>query len=179
VNRLLGPALSWIVAVWTLPFPICLAAAQWGGVDTTFTLGSGRNAGFDADTVCVAVQSDGKIVVGGIFAHYQGAILNGIARLNSDGTLDATFDPGTGANNTVEALGAQPDGKVIIAGRFTAVNGASHIAVARLNPGGSPDSTFSPSFIGLENIVDTLALQADGRMLIGGAFTLANTPAPA
>src|SRR5439155_23041020 len=121
VNRLLATVLGWILVFGMLLCSICSALAAWGDVDTTFTLGSGKNAGFNLDVTCVALQSDGKIVAGGGFTQFSGNPRNRIARLNSDGTLDTTFDPGTGANDTVWALAVQPDGKVVIAGQCTTV----------------------------------------------------------
>lgn len=148
--------------------------AQWGGVDSTFTPGGGNNAGFDADVFGVALQPDGRMIVGGFFTQHTRVSRNGVARLNADGTLDSSFNPGSGANNTIEVVTLQPDGKVLVGGRFTAFNGAALSYIARLNPNGSLDTTFNPA---PDLFVLAMALQPDGKVIVGGAFTsISGTP---
>ena len=68
----------------------------------------------------MALQSDGKILVGGWFESHNDSARMDIARLNTDGTLDADFDPGNvaGSGNPefVDALAIQADGKVLVGG---------------------------------------------------------------
>ncbi|MBK9193682.1 MAG: delta-60 repeat domain-containing protein [Flavobacteriales bacterium] len=66
----------------------------------------------------MVVQADGKVVVGGWYSTFNGVPRNSIVRLNTDGSLDAAFDPGSGANSFVYALALQADGKVTIARNF-------------------------------------------------------------
>jgi len=68
-----------------------------GALDTSFLPQSGADGPIHA----VVLQSDGKILIGGEFTTYNGVSRNRIARLNTDGNLDITFDPGVGANGTV------------------------------------------------------------------------------
>jgi len=142
--------------------------AQAGGLDTSFNPGAGAND----DVKCLAVQSDGKIVIGGYFTSVGGVARNYIARLNADGSLDTGFDPGSGTDYSVAALALQSDGKVDIGGNFTSVGGVTRSRVARLNADGSLDATFDlgPT---LNNPVSALAVQSDGKILIGGSFTSA------
>lgn len=142
-----------------------------GKLDVAFSLGAGAN-----DTVyAVAPQADGKVLIGGLFTTmYNGTAINRIARLNSDGSLDTGFNPGTGANNTVLAIVPQTDGKVLIGGYFTMYNGTTINRIARLNSDGSLDASFNPGTGGNSGSVNTIALQADGKVLIGGAFTSYN-----
>lgn len=70
--------------------------------------------------LAIAIQTDGKIVGGGDFTGVNGASRNRIARLNQDGSLDTTFNPGAGADNTVNDVVVQPDGKIRSAAVFTA-----------------------------------------------------------
>ncbi len=86
-----------------------------GSVDSTFDTSSGPN---DA-VYAIAVQPDGKILIGGSFTSVAGVTRNRIARLNSDGSLDSTFDPLGGANSQVEAVALFPDNKIAVAGRFS------------------------------------------------------------
>lgn len=137
-----------------------------GSLDTGFDPGSGTD-----DTVrSIAVQPGGKIVIGGLFTSVDGVGRNRIARLNADGSLDTGFDPGTGANNIVYAVALQTDGKIVIGGTFTSVDGVSRNRIARLNTDGSFDTGFDPG-VGTTGTVFATALQADGKIVIGGAFT--------
>ncbi|EEF57641.1 delta-60 repeat domain-containing protein [Pedosphaera parvula] len=128
-----------------------------------------------AEIVSVAVQTDGKIVLGGFFNSINGTSRTNIARLNADGSLDNTFNPGSGATEGgVFCLAVQSDGKVLLGGDFSGVNGVLRRCVARLNADGSLDSTFNPGSGTVNNSVYSLAPQADGKVLIGGAFSKFN-----
>jgi uncharacterized delta-60 repeat protein len=140
-----------------------------GSLDTTFSQGSGANS----DVWTTALQSDGKIIIGGNFTSVNGTSRNYIARLNSDGSLDTTFDPGSGANNIVFTTALLSDGKIIMGGNFTSVNGTSISRIARLNSDGSLDTTFDPG-LGASSGVRTTAIQTDGKIIIGGNFTSVN-----
>ena len=135
-----------------------------GSLDPGFQLGTGLNG----PSFRVAVQSDGRILVGGEFTLVNGISRNNIARLNGDGSLDAGFNPGTGADAPVSAIAIQPDHKVIIGGGFKTVNGVSQKRLARLNPDGSLDTSFAGD---LNNWVEVLTIGPDGRLLAGGSFS--------
>src|SRR5205085_563557 len=98
-----------------------------GTRDTSFNAGGvGANAVNFIGVEAVAVQSDGKIVVGGGFTSYNldATASDKIMRLNADGSLDTTFNAGgAGADNNVRALAVQPDEKIVIGGNFTTYNG--------------------------------------------------------
>ncbi|HEX8492185.1 MAG TPA: Calx-beta domain-containing protein [Pyrinomonadaceae bacterium] len=144
-----------------------------GTLDTSFNSGSGATSGSSAlpqFVSAVALQPDGKIIIGGAFIFYDGTTRNRIARLNSDGTLDATFDPGTGADNHVYAITLQPDGKIIIGGIFTDYNGTARNRIARLNDDGTLDETFDPG-AGANDEVQAIVVQPDGKIIIGGGFS--------
>ncbi len=136
-----------------------------GSVDTSFDPGSGANERVYA----VALQSDGKIVIGGRFTQVDGVPRRNIARLNTNGSLDTSFDPGTGANNEIRTLAIQNDGKIVVAGAFNQVNGVTRANVARLDANGSVDLSFDPGS-GTNSYVSSLALQSDGKVVIGGNF---------
>lgn len=125
----------------------------------------------------VLVQPDGKVLIAGNFARVNGAMRNGVARLNADGSLDETFMNGLGgteAGATVYCMALQPDGKVLIGGTFRRVNGWSCSHIARLNPDGSSDAFFDGE---ANSYVHALALQADGRIVLGGQFSAVNNVA--
>lgn len=134
--------------------------------------------------LAIAVQTDGKIVVGGDFTAVDGTSRNRIARLNPDGSLDTTFDPGAGADNTVNDVVVQPDGKILLGGSFYGVGSAGRFGVARLNPNGSVDSSFTSPFPPPALVsgnpsatvtVYSIALQADGKIILGTNLFLMNS----
>ena len=123
----------------------------------------------------IAVQPDGKTIVGGNFTGLGGSVgatlRNRIGRLNADGTVDPTFNPGT--NGPVLAVAVQADGKILAGGNFTAVGGGTGLTVlrshiARFNADGTVDLAFDP---GADLNVKALAVQADGKILVGGNFS--------
>jgi uncharacterized delta-60 repeat protein len=99
-----------------------------GAVDASFAPG----AGFDGTVEALALQGDGKVVVGGQFTSYDGTSRPRIARLNADGSLDTAFAPGAGFDGTVEALALQGDGAITAGGSFSAFAGAATPFVTRL-----------------------------------------------
>ncbi len=150
--------------------------AQPGANDPTFNptdLGFGFGDGANGFVLTTTIQSDGKIIIGGGFFSYNGTPRNRIARINADGTLDNSFDPGTGANNSVSATAIQSDGKIIIGGSFTSYNGIAKNRIARLNADGTLENSFATG-IGASGIVSTTAIQSDGKIIIGGDFTSYN-----
>ena len=140
-----------------------------GSLDMTFFYGTGTNGWIYS----IILQSDGKIIIGGDFTTYNGTTRNLIARLNTDGSLDVTFNPGSGANYVIYTTAIQSDGKIIIGGAFTSYNGSARACIARLNTDGSLDATFNPG-IGANNVIYTIAIQSDGKIIIGGDFTTYN-----
>ena len=114
------------------------------------------------------LQADGKIVVTGNFIQINNLNRGRIARFNTDGTIDPTFFSTVGANNDVYDVIIQSDGKIVIGGNFSSVNGVNNIYyLARL----LPDSNLDTSFVGNPNApVYAVEKQADDKILIGGLF---------
>ena len=137
-----------------------------GQLDTTFVPAPGTN---DAVNVVIP-QPDGKVVAAGRFTFANTVFRNRIARFNFDGSLDTSFDPGTGADGEITAAVLQSDGRIIVAGRFTSFNGFTHNGICRLNADGSVDQTFGLGN-GINNAALALALQSDGRIIVGGQFS--------
>lgn len=138
-----------------------------GSFDSTFVTGTGFSGNW---TKSISIQQDGKIIVGGNYTSYNGTTANYIARLNSDGSIDPTFDTGTGFNGTVMITAIQPDGKIIAGGDFTSFNGSNINRIIRLNPDGSRDTSFDPG-TGFDDRPRTISVQQNGRIVIGGTFT--------
>jgi uncharacterized delta-60 repeat protein len=140
-----------------------------GTLDSSFTPGSGT----DNPIYAMAqnyVNGQRRIVIGGAFTRYGAASRNSVAQLLDNGTIDTSFSPASGANATVYAVAVQADGRILIGGDFTAVNGSNINHIARLNLDGSLDGAFNPG-LGAGDSVRALAVQLDGRILVGGVFT--------
>ncbi|MCB1227022.1 MAG: choice-of-anchor D domain-containing protein [Verrucomicrobiales bacterium] len=133
----------------------------------TFNTGTGP----DGAVFTLGLQADGKILLGGDFTQVNGTGRSRLARLNANGSLDTSFDPGTGANDKVSCILPQPDGQILIGGYFTTIQGSAANRMARLDPDGSLESssTFNPGS-GADHRVYSIALQMDGKILIGGLF---------
>jgi uncharacterized delta-60 repeat protein len=144
-----------------------------GSFDDTFVIGTGLDSAADV----IKVLPSGKILLGGTFWGYNGNDIKFLLRLNSDGSLDSTFNTGTGPDDEVYNIAIQSDGKIIIAGYFYAYNGNDAVGIARLSADGAFDSTFSVGLVKRAD-VEGLAIQPDGKIILGGDFTSANdTPA--
>ncbi len=136
-----------------------------GTIDTAFKVGTGANATIYA----FAVQPDGKIIIGGAFTSFNGTPINRIARLNSNGSLDISFNPGLGANERINSVALQADGKILITGSFFKYNGINIYYFARINSDGSFDASFAPPSPGGSN--NKITIQPDGKILLVGDHT--------
>lgn len=117
---------------------------------------------FQGCVYALAVQANEQILVGGQLSYKN------LARLNPDGSIDSTFDPIV-FGDRVYRLVLQPDGKILLAGSFTSVNGQPRLNLARLNPDGTLDVTFNPV---VDGYVCGLALQHDLKIIVAGTFTV-------
>jgi uncharacterized delta-60 repeat protein len=146
-----------------------------GTRDTAFTTNTGTGANSNVQTI--AVQPDGKILVGGLFTTFNGVTVNRIVRLNADGSIDTAFttNTGTGANTTVNTIAVQSDGKILVGGGFATFNGVTVNRIARLNADGTRDTAFTTNTgTGFNSVVNTMAIQSDGKIPVGGGFTTFN-----
>ena len=139
-----------------------------GSLDATFLSGIGANNNIRA----VLVLSDDKILIAGDFTSYNGTTINRIARLNPDGTLDNTFTPGVGANSTIYKIATDAGGRIYICGNFQKYNNITKVRLARLSANGVLDNAFNTG-AGFNNAVYSMALQPDGKVVVGGSFTTA------
>lgn len=141
-----------------------------GSLDTAFDPGDGP----EFQIYCLATQPDGKVLAGGQFNTFDGVPANMIVRLNPDGSVDNSFDTGTGADWIVLSIKLQPDGKILVGGNFLEFNGVPRSGIARLNADGSLDTSFDPG-AGLGSTtgatgISAFLVQPDGRIVIGGSF---------
>jgi uncharacterized delta-60 repeat protein len=146
-----------------------------GSLDTSF---QDPLSGSYNTVISLVIQGDGKILVGGNIIVFDDAkvLRNGIARLNADGTLDIGFQDGLlGIDGRVNAIALQADGKVLVVGIFAKVNGVSRNRIGRLNADGTLDTGFQEGMTGANGVaVSSVAVQQDGKVLIGGIFTTVN-----
>ena len=140
-------------------------------LDPTFQptiLKNGYSGGLQSGVQRLVVQPDGKVITAGGFDFVNGALTSKIQRLNANGTSDATFNPGgTGANGFIGAVALQADGRILIAGGFTTYNGTPTLGLARLNANGTLDPSFAPLTAATLRQIGSLAIQPDGKILVG------------
>lgn len=137
-----------------------------GSGDGTFVPGNGNG-----NIQKILRLADGKFIVVGNFTSYGGGTRNRIMRLNADGTVDGTYNVGTGTNGAITAAVFQSDGKLLISGAFTTFNGTTRNRIARLNADGSLDTTFTTNAGGANGSINAIAIQPDGKIVIGGGLT--------
>jgi len=123
----------------------------------------------------IAVQPDGKILVAGWFSSVNGQPRNNLARLNPDGSLDDFNGTQAGANGAIPRMAVLADGKILMAGGFDQFNGQPRVNLARLFADGTLESTatFNPG-VSPVGSVQCMALQPDGKIVLGGSFTTWN-----
>ena len=151
-----------------------------GAVDGAFVTAMG--VGADATVTAIAIETTGKILVGGDFTTFAGGTMEGLVRLTALGARDTTssltlpFEPSW--STSVNALIAQDDGKIMAAGTFyhNPVATGFHSGIARLNATGSRDTSFDPD-AGLHGpatndlrTAQTIIRQPDGKYLVAGSF---------
>ena len=136
-----------------------------GSRDTSFNMGTG----FNKEVLAIAIQDDGQILVGADFTEYNGVEVNRIIRLNSNGSIDTSFDIGTGFNSSVTSISIYQN-KVIVGGNFTLYNDVSANRIVRLNSDGSRDSGFSIS-TAFNAGVRGMSINGTGQILLVGVFT--------
>jgi uncharacterized delta-60 repeat protein len=151
-----------------------------GTLDTAFTsnIGSGFTGGY-ASPLKVAIQQDGKIIVVGSFTSFNETVVNSIARLNSNGTLDTSFKDNTGTGIPffyfINSLSIQSDGKIVIVGDFPTFNGTASKNIARLNSDGTLDTAFSANIAtGPDSSIQVVKAQSDGKIIFVGGFVMYN-----
>ena len=139
-----------------------------GSLDSSWTT-SIDGGGFEVDAL--AADASGNVYVGGYFASANGTPRNGLAKLLSEGSLDATWNPAiTDSNGGVSAIAVDAAGNVFVGGFFTQIGGQSHVNLALVSAAGSgaADATWNPA---PDNVVYALQRDATGHLFVGGTFT--------
>src|SRR5204863_9735968 len=96
-----------------------------------------------------------------------------LARINPNGSFDNSFNVGTGPNGVIRAVAVQPNGQVLVGGDFTGISGFAATRIVRLNADGSVDTTFNTG-LGADGVVNSITVQPDGKVVIGGDFLTVN-----
>lgn len=170
------PSARWMFLLFALFATVTLGSAASGGaqLDPAFNANifvGGREGYFNHGVRAIALQADGKILIGGNFTNVNGELRHNLARLNADGTLDPSFIPIGTTNDFVQSIVVQPDGKILItggAGRSTHPHGTT---ILRLNVDGSPDASFQvPACEGVSQIL----LGRDSKIYISGTLSSVN-----
>jgi uncharacterized delta-60 repeat protein len=139
-----------------------------GSIDNTFSVGTGVNNIVQS----ILVQPDDKVILTGWFTSYSSATANRIVRLNTNGTIDNTFNSGSGFDDSVWDAITQPDGKIVCVGDFNSYNGTSVSKMVRLNTGGTIDNTFTS--LVFNDLITDVAIDVDGNYIVAGRFTTYN-----
>lgn len=142
----------------------CLTFSQTSPRDVTFNV---NGTGASSVITSMYVEDDGNIIIGGWFEQYNGQSAKKIARLEPDGSLDPSFEAETSGSSDVSVVASAGDSKVIVG--FTATTNA----LKRFNHDGSEDTNFSSNIgTGPNNSVFAVATQPDGKILVGGGFSM-------
>jgi uncharacterized delta-60 repeat protein len=123
----------------------------------------------------MALQADGKLLIGGVFSELSGTSRTNLARLNPDGSVDTTFAVSlnrSSSDSPVKAILIEPGGKIVIGGAFHIVNGVARPGLARLDSDGSLDPDSDVSEAVRRALIDyDVLLQPDGKLLVGSSCT--------
>ena len=151
-----------------------------GTVDTSFSVGSGAFNNRALPITAIAVQQDGKILVGGTFTEFANSPHRDLTRLNSDGSIDDTFSAAGLRSGFlgIQDIVALPDGKILVTGDSMGITTGPNRLLLRLNSDGSLD----PSFIqnGVGPVVSVrgyrLIIQPDGKIIVCGKYSAPMAP---
>ncbi len=144
---------------------------QDGSKDQAFeaAIGTGANNNINS----IALQADGKILLAGDFTMFNGVNAGGIIRLNSDGTVDSTFNAGS-VDTGIASCVLLKSGKIIISGSFKYFNGVAKNYIARLNEDGSLDTSFNTNITPDNYIYSNVVEDANANILVGIYYPINN-----
>jgi uncharacterized delta-60 repeat protein len=157
-------------------FP-CLVHSQAGANDPTFNFSDASQTSAPHGVIGSVFNSlslsNGKTIIGGSFKAYNGKSINGIARLNADGSLDAGFHSGLTEGDVVHFILLQPNNQLIIGGTFKRYGKTRVNQIARINSNGLLDTTFNAT-IGANGSITKAIIEPLGKIIIIGNFTQYN-----
>ena len=148
-----------------------------GSIDTSFVYGTGFSGAVFPQVTRVrniSVDINNKILITGAFLFYNGVNADNIVRLNSDGSIDNSFNYGTGFNDTTFSTKIQSDNKILVTGQYTFYKGIGANRIIRLNSDGSIDTSFNTENGFSGGTTNLILIMNDGKIIIGGSFTSYN-----
>ena len=145
--------------------PTQLAGFAWLNANGTLRPAFNPTTRLSGQIHAIAVQADGRVLLGGSFANLSNTTAGNLVRFNANGTIDATFNPAP--NGDVTGIAVQPDGRMVVVGSFTTVGGVTRNRIARIDADGSLDVTFDPN---ASSKINAVLLQSNGQIVIGGTF---------
>lgn len=140
--------------------------AQPARFDPIFPIGTGLNN----SVTSMALQPNGRILLGGSFTTYQTVAAPRLMRIFQNGQRDTSFQAGTGADARINVMRLLPDGKVLLGGLFFLYNNQTARGLARILPNGAFDTTFQLGQ-GFNNEVLAMAPLSDSGVLVSGFFS--------
>lgn len=153
----------------------CVRLNTDGTEDTTFSANIGT--GFSSPPLAVGELSDTRLAIVGPHNTFNGVSRIGLVMLNNNGTLDTAFMTALGGNpnNEVHDVAVQSDDAIVITGKFTTVGGGAQLRVARISGAGIIDAAFKTAIgSGLDQTGEVVKVLANGKIMLGGSFTLLN-----
>jgi len=144
-----------------------------GSIDTSFTSPFSGSTSTVSNVLTTEILSDGKIMIGGNFDIYFGTSFNSMARLNSNGSVDTTFNLDSYFTSAIVTdFYLLPNGKILM----LVTSSVPKNGLYRLNSDGSIDNTFNPVLFDQTflNTQESIAVTGDGDIIIGGGFTTVN-----
>jgi uncharacterized delta-60 repeat protein len=139
-----------------------------GALDAAFNANIGTGAAGQVNVI--ELDASGRILVGGAFGSFNGQASPGLVRLNSDGTIDPSFNVGAGINTgAVTAIAVRPDGRILVGGSFTAFDGSAAGRIVQLDENGARDAAYVAG-AGADNDIYDISLDPEGRVVVAGVF---------
>jgi len=139
-----------------------------GTLDTTYASGS---TGFNNFVLTLGIQSNNKVLAGGVFTSYSGNSVGYFTRLNTDGTIDNTFNSGgTGFNGIVEKIIVLSDDSILVGGSFTTYNGSNYSAFVKLDSNGLVDGSFNSGGTFFNGSVSEIFVSSTNDIYVSGSF---------
>lgn len=137
-----------------------------GSMDNSFAI----SIGFQGKVMALAVQNDGKVLVGGMLVKFNSIACDGLVRLNANGTLDQNFAYVKGISGYVYAISVLANGKIMAGGYFGHFDKILSSGIVRLNSDGSLDNSFVVNKGFYTGSVYAMAPQPNGKILVAGNF---------
>jgi uncharacterized delta-60 repeat protein len=140
--------------------------ADMSTIDTSFVYGASANS----NIFVIELDANEKPIIGGQFTTYSGSTANRIARINTNGTLDTSFNTGAAFNGNVNTIATGSSNSIYVGGAFTTYSGSSVNRITKINSNGTRDTSFNVG-TGFNNTVDFITTDSTGKVYVGGQFT--------